>query len=776
MQQALAALEWQQVLLLVASFARTEAGREVVLETRPAFGPEAERAYSLARDMGELVAHHGTLPLTSLGGLRLLEAPAGGWSPQELVELVALVRTTDEVRRALLAASPGPTLSQLAQALPDLAGFLVWCENRLDSEGRVLDAASPALAQARRSRERLRQALHDELERLTRQFPFASGPYTLRRDRYCLPIPAAEKGKVPGLVLDASGSGATLFVEPFSLVELNNALAQAQAQIREEEERILGELRAAFVKRRSQLLAAGQVLATLDAFQARVLFARHAQARFLPPGQGNSFRVVEARHPLLDPQLAELREAVLGEAGNRHPVVPTSLEFPEDVRVVLISGPNAGGKTVALKTIGLLVLMAAAGIPVLAEEGTRLPTLSGVFCHIGDEQNVLAERSTFQAAMTATAALLARTDTSPLVLYDELGSGTDPEEGQALGAALLEELAARRWWTLATSHLLGLAVHVENLPGAANAAMGFDEASRRPTYRLTLGNPGRSRGLALARACGVPDPVIRRAESLLSGAYVSLDRYLQRLQREAEKLEAAQRRLAALEAQLEGARGRLEEKERALAEEKARLRQALEAERARLRQQAAERWQKVMAELEQARRAGELPGRRKLAALRSEVLSLPLPEEPRSSGTKGWQEGEAVEVQGFPGQGRVLRVLGERLEVAIAGKKVWVEAAACRPAPASPAQAQTTVEAASSGQELLLLGLDREEARARLEKFLDAALLSGARQVRIVHGHGSGTLRRVVWEVLKAHPAVVRFAHPPQYRGGTGVTEAELGV
>lgn len=775
MHQALAALEWRQVLQLVASFARTGAGREEILQTVPAFGAQAQQAYGLARDMAQFAAHKGTLPLSSLEGLSLLQSPAGGWSPQELVELVALVRTVEEVRQAVLAGSPGAFLSQLVAGLPNLSGFLAWCQARLDDEGHILDTASPALAQARRTRERVRQDLHQELEKLTRQIPFASGPFTLRRDRYCFPIPAAERGKVQGLVLDASGSGATLFVEPFSLVELNNTLAQAQAQIREEEERILGELRSAFLTRRAQLLQAGHILATLDAFQARVLFGEHAQARLLPPGEGEVFRVVEARHPLLDHGLAPLREKVLGEAGNRQPVVPTSLAFPDEVRVVLISGPNAGGKTVALKTIGLLVLMAAAGIPVLAEEGTRLPELSGVFCHIGDEQNVLAELSTFQAAMTATASLLARTDPSPLVLYDELGSGTDPEEGQALGAALLEELASRRWWTLATSHLLGLAVHVENLPGAANAAMGFDEESGRPTYRLTLGNPGRSRGLALARACGLPETLLRRAETLLSGAYVSLDRYLTRLQQEAEALQQAQRRLAAEEAALEETLKRLQAQERALAEEKQRLRQSLQGELARLRREAQERWQEVMAQLEAAKREGQIPGRRKLAALRSQALSLSLPELPQTATEEAWQPGVAVEVQGFPGEGRVLRVLGPRLEVAIAGKRVWVESQTCRPVSLPKSQTQFTVEAAPSGQELSLLGLDREEARARLEKFLDAAFLAGVRQVRIVHGHGSGALRRMVWEVLKEHPAVVHYAHPPQFRGGTGVTEVELG-
>lgn len=775
MHQALAALEWQQVLQLVAYFTRTEAGRDVVLQTLPAFGAEAKRVYGLARDMAHLIAHQGTLPLSSLAGLSLLHAPEGGWSPQELVDLVALVRTVEAVRQAVLAGSPGAFLNELVAGLPNLSGFLAWCQARLDEEGHILDTASPALAQARRTRERLRQTLHQELERLTRQMPFASGPFTLRRDRYCFPVPAAERGKVEGLVLDASGSGATLFIEPFSLVELNNALAQAQAQIREEEERILGDLRAAFLTRRAQLLQAGRILATLDAFQARVLFGEHARARLLPPGEGVVFRVVEARHPLLEDGLAPLRQKVLGEPGNRQPVVPTSLWFPDDVRVVLISGPNAGGKTVALKTIGLLALMVAAGIPVLAEEGTQLPELSGVFCHIGDEQNVLAELSTFQAAMTATASLLARTDPSPLVLYDELGSGTDPEEGQALGAALLEELASRRWWTLATSHLLGLAVHVENLPGAANAAMGFDEHSGRPTYRLTLGNPGRSRGLALARACGLPETLLRRAEGLLSGAYVSLDRYLTRLQQETEKLQEAQRRLAAQETALRKQLLRLQEQERALAEEKQHLLQSLQAELVRLRQQAQERWQKVMAELEAAKKEGQLPGRRKLSALRSQALSLSLPELPATAPEEAWQPGVAVAIQGFPGEGRVLRVSGSRLEVAIGGKKVWVESKVCRLVPSPKSQTQLTVEAEPSGHELSLLGLDREEARARLEKFLDAAFLAGARNVRIVHGHGSGALRRMVWEVLKEHPAVIHYEHPPQFRGGTGVTEVELG-
>ncbi|MCS7181772.1 MAG: Smr/MutS family protein [Thermoanaerobaculum sp.] len=774
MQSTLAALQWPEVLQLVASFARTEGGARAVLATQPEFGPRAYQAFAVTQDLWQFVDRQGTLPLRPLEGLALLHTSTGDWGVTELCRLVAFLRGAEEVRRSLSAGAPGPNLAQLAAKLPNFSGLLSWCEQRLDSEGKILDTTSPALAQARRQREAIRQELHAQLERLVRQFPFASGPYTLRRERYCLPVPVGERSKVPGLVLDASGSGATLYIEPFSLVELNNTLAQTQARIREEEERILAQLKQAFLTRRSQLLAAAEVLATLDAFQARVLFGRWAQGRLLPPGEGATLRVVEARHPLLDPHLAPLREQVLGEGGNRRTIVPTTVEFPPAVRVLLISGPNAGGKTVALKTIGLLVLMAHAGIPVLAGEGTVLPELAGVFCHIGDEQDVLAERSTFQAAMASTAALLARQDRSLLVLYDELGAGTDPEEGQALGAALLEELVARGWWTLATSHLLGLALHVESLPGAANAAMGFDEQSGRPTYRLSLGKPGRSRALRLARTCGLPEPVLARAKSLLSGSYATLDRYLDRLQEELDQLEHARQELARVQAELQQAKREAEAQARAWADKQRKMEATLRAELAKLRQQAEERWQQVVAEVEAARRDGVVLGRKRLAALRSQAvhLNLPTPERAPSSFDPG--VGDRVVVDGFPSPGQVLQVLGDRLEVAISGKRVWVERSLCHPAPSRPPQTRLTVEAAPAPQELLLLGLDREEARQRLEKFLDAALCAGTRQVRIVHGHGTGALRQVVWEVLKAHPAVVRMVHPPQFRGGTGVTEAEL--
>lgn len=774
MQQALAALEWPKVLQLVASFAKTEAGKALVAATVPHFDHRAAHAYQLCQELWAFIAERGSLPLEGLEAGKLLGADAPSWSARELVRLVHLLRTIEEIRGSLLAGSPGPTLAGLVFRLPQLGGFLQWCERRLDQEGNIPDSASPTLAQARSARERLREQLATQLESLARQFPFASGPYTLRRERYCLPIPASERARISGLVLDTSGSGATVFVEPFALVELNNQLSEVCSRIREEEERILGELATAFRQRRGELLAACQVLAELDAFQARVLFARATGAVLLPPGKGEQLRLVGARHPLLDPSLAPLRAAVLGEAGNRQGVVPTELVFPPGVRLLLISGPNAGGKTVALKTLGLTVAQAFSAIPVLAGEDSTLPELDGLFCHIGDEQDVLAERSTFQAAMIETAQLLARKEKHLLVLYDELGSGTDPEEGQALGAAVLEELARREWWTVATTHLMSLASHVENLPNGANAAMGFDEVTGRPTFRLALGHPGRSRGLALARACGLPESVLARAEALVSPALRHVDRLLARLEAEADGLREQQATLARRAAELEEAKKAFEEQERALAQEKERLEQALRQELVKIRQQAQERWAKVERELAEAREKGLALGRRRLAALRSQALSLPAGSESEGEWEAGLKPGETVRVLGFPGLGQVLAVSEGKAQVAIAGKKLWVASGACRPAATSPARAEVEVQAREGTQELVLLGLDREQAREQLEKFLDAALLSGIRHLRIVHGHGTGALRRLVWEVLRGFPGVARFQHPPQYRGGTGVTEVEL--
>lgn len=783
MGPSLKALELDQVLQLVASFGRSDVGRSRVRSTLPRFDAgEGFSHFQLTRDMTALLAVTGSLGFGGLEAAGLLEEPGAGRDPGTLTALLGLVRLVVELRRQLTAvAEAASSLGELVHGLPALEGLLSFGEQRLSPDGEIPDTASPALAQARQARERLRREIVAALERIRRDTTVITSPYTIRRDRYCLPVPMASRVQTPGLLLDASGSGATAFVEPLAVVELNNGLAQATARIREEEERILAELAAAFARHREPLDRAVAILATLDALQARVLFGSSCGGVLVAPGGGTSLYLHRARHPLLDPVLADLRRDVLGDSGNTRPVVPLELDLSGDARLVLLSGPNAGGKTVAVKTVGLAVLMAQLGIPILAEEGSTLPAVSSVWCHIGDEQNLFSDLSTFTGAMRATARLLAEADADTLVLYDELGSGTDPEEGAALAAALLEELLRRRCWTVATAHLVTVAAHLESLPGAVNAAMGFDDAAGLPTYRLHQGLPGRSRGLAIAEGCGLPPGILGRARALLSDAYLAIDTYLGRLHQEREHWRRERDRLADAQRLLENGiketaaeRGRLEE-------ERLRCRNTLQVERDRLRQQARQRLDAVLAELEAARAAGELPGRRRQQALRRAGLPAEAPEEEAVRPVpEGVTPGATVRLRGLGSTGTVGRVAGDRLEVLTGGKRLWVELAECEllspappPAPAPTAEV-TAREEYESGSELKLLGMAREEARESLERFLDAALLRGARRIRIVHGHGSGALRRMVREVLQGFPGVATFGHPPQHRGGTGATEAEL--
>jgi DNA mismatch repair protein MutS2 len=774
-----ASLEFDRVLELVASFARSERGRREVTAALPRFTPgEGPSAFRLTRDLYALVAAHGSLPFTGLDAAGLLDRDTpGAVDAGDLARLISLVRRIVEVRAVLAAAGVGAELAAIAATLPQLESLLAFCEQRLGPSGEVLDSASPALAQARAARERHRAAIVAAVEQVRRAHASALGPFTLRRDRYCVPVPAAERSTIPGLVLDLSSSGATVFVEPFAVVELNNALAEATALARAEEERVLAETAAAFHRHRGALLDAAETLARLDASQARVLFGQASGGVLLEPGAGAAIRLVGARHPLLEPALAPLRAEVLGNAGNTRPVVPLDLMLTAEQRLVLLSGPNAGGKTVALKTVGLVALMAQAGIPVLAEAGSSLPPFSRLWCHLGDEQNLFSDLSTFTGAMRATAELLANADTDTLVLYDELGSDTDPEEGAALAAALVEELARRRCWTVATAHLITVAAHLEDVAGAVNAAMGYDEASGHPTYRLHLGVPGRSRGLAIASSCGVPAPVLARAREMVSRSFLAIDGYLEELAQETERLRRQTERLRDVERRAEEDRLRLEREALRFEAEREKIRTRLDQERDALRRRAREQLAAALAELERARERGEFPGKKRVAALRHQALALGS-NAPGPHPTGGpLAPGATVRVAGTAVSGPIQRVVGERVEVLIGDKRLWVEASGCEPVAPPPPRPLAEVEVVAADSpvaELKLIGMTQEEAREELEAFLDRAMVSGTPRIRVVHGHGTGTLRRVVREVLARHPAVASFAHPPQYRGGTGVTEVEL--
>ena len=778
-------LEFDKILELIAAHARTCVGRVIVRDLANPLSSASNRTRSahLTMAVTGLIEKDGILSLAGVDdALPWLEENAPPPSePRDLVALLTLARRVVAVRRRL-EASENDEFTDILSRLADTSELVNRVAPKLGRDGTIADDASPELGRLRREIARARSDVLVELEAVRRANSevVTDAPVTMRRDRYCLPVRSSARAQLAGLLLDVSARGATSFVEPIVVVELNNRLASAVAGEAREIQRILNEIARLFADARDDLVSAVEVLAELDAIQAKVLFGRAVEGRIVVPGEGRDLVLMAARHPLLEERLHALRLQVFGGAERRDPnhrVVPLNFRMPEGVNSLVISGPNAGGKTVVLKTIGLMVLMCRGGIPLPVDEGTVIPDFDHIWCHIGDEQDVGADLSTFSGAMAATARLLESADSATLVLFDELGAGTDPLEGAALGCALLEELNRRGGMTVVSTHLAAIALAANAADGMDNAAMEFDEDSERPTYTLCMGRPGRSRALEIAHRMGVPESVLVRARELLGGEHLELDRWLRRLETlekelEAERVEVAERQRMAERAQRE-AEHELEK----LEGERRELPEKLASEREDLRRRAKDRLDKAITRLNKATEEHEALGRRRLQKLRDEAMRLELPEGKVEAGAQhGLEEGARVRLA-FGGEGDVRALRGSQAQVEISGKKLWVPAADLEVLKTQTPQRRSQVRvvaAEETAREINLIGLDSERAREDLERFLDQALTTGAPTVRVVHGHGAGVLRRMVAEVCRSHPAVRGFGHPPQHLGGSGATEVEL--
>jgi DNA mismatch repair protein MutS2 len=778
-------LEFDKVLELVATQARTSLGRSLVAEGEDLPTIEAAvRSAALSQAVDQLLSDGGQLSFAGLDeAVEWLEpgAPAPT-DARDLLTLLTLARRIAAVRKRLLA---GPDeLLDLASSLPDTTEIIDRNGPRVGRDGTIPDQASPELARLRRQMARLRQDLLHRLEAIRRGHPNVTtdAPPTVRRDRYCLPVRAGARSELPGLLLDTSGTGATAFVEPLEIVELNNQLAETIAGEREEVRRIVAEIAADFAAMRDQLADGVDTLALLDAAQARVRFGHAVGGRIVFPGSGAEPILRGVRHPLLDERLHPLRVEVFGDAERRDPtsaVVPLDFRLPEGTRTLVVSGPNAGGKTVVLKTLGLAVLMAYHGIPLPADEGTVVPRIDHIWCHIGDEQDVAADLSSFSGVMAATVQLLREAGDRSLVLYDELGAGTDPLEGAALGCALLEALTERRSMTVVTTHLAAIGLAAGAAEAMDNAAMGYDEDDERPNYTLTVGRPGRSRALEIAAKTGLDRAILDRARELLGGQHLELERWLRRLEEleqelfeQREDLAREQRELRTLSEQTEGERARLlREREQVPAE--------LAAERDRLRRRAKQRLDEVLDRLDEAIAERERLGKRVRQRLRERALDIAAHAPETAAREAGDLEvGTPVRLDSIGGAGILEEVRGSRALVTVDGKRLWVESSEVVPVesgtgPGRRATVEVSAKETVEG-ELHLIGMDSERAREELERFLDQAFTAGRTVVRVVHGHGTGVLRRTVAEVCRSHPAVRSFRHPPRHLGGTGATEVQL--
>ncbi len=798
-------VDWPGVLRLAGRFCSSERGRERILAAVPSGDPgEVRRRAGVTRDLAARAALRPPVRIFGLdeGAPLVSRLGAAGQAlpPEELLDLFALVERSEEARRAVpVEGLELSDLTALLSPLGDLEDLLGERDYTFEPDGRIRDTASARLASIRAAIVRLRRDVVRRLEELVRARPdvLADGYVTEKGGRYCLPVRSDRRESVAGIVHEKSGSGQTLFVEPLAVVEANNALSEAFEEEREEIHRILVALTARFAARKAELLAAVEILTELDGYQARAELARRSQGVF--PETDGPLVLRKARHPLLDRRLAPLREEVFGERAEERgsDAVPLDLVLDEGQRLVLLSGPNAGGKTVAMKTVGLFALLAQSGFAVPADPGTSLPVFDRLLVVAGDAQDLLGDLSSFAGAMTRTAAALAAATPRSLVLLDELGSGTDPDEGGAIAMSVLEEDLRRGGLTVATTHLAAVKEWAHGRADVLSAAMEFDESVGRPTFRVRPGATGRSRALAVAERSGIPRRVLSAARERLGSGWAAADAALERLEAETRKAREESERLRAEAAAMALRRDALEREAVALAAEKAKVRDRAKTEIDRAIEALRERTRRELDRIREEARAGRAVSRGALMTVVGEarkdaesLLEMAAPPEPAGPVAVG----ERVKVVSFGTTGKLL-ALDEgkgQAEVEVGGKRMKVSAADLRPlsgAAAAPAvsrwapipraslagaKAAPAPKAAAPRGEIVLVGLRVEAALSEVERAINDALLSGKGSLRVVHGFGSGRLAAAVREFLADHPGVSSHRPGDASEGGEAVTIAEL--
>jgi DNA mismatch repair protein MutS2 len=717
--------------------------------------------------------------------------------PPELLDAVTLMESAAAVRQAFKGeAQKFLLLSARAEALADFRSLSSAIRRAVLPNGEISDDASPHLKRIRAGMIQARSAVQHSLERILRGRGDSSAEsyVTLRNDRYVIPVRASDRGAVAGVVHGTSASGQTIFLEPLESIELNNRLVQLREDEVVEIARILEELTGRVRGDQGPLMAAADNIAHLDSIFARARFARDFECTIPVFAQGNSLRLEQARNPVL--------EATLRRHGRS--AIPLQLELGADAggTVMVISGPNTGGKTVALKTVGLAALSAQSAIPVAATSA-ELPIFDRVLADIGDEQSIAADLSTFSAHMLNLKSMLDVATNRSLILVDEMGTGTAPEEGAALAVALLEEFRMRGALTIATTHHDRLKTYASTTPGILNAAMEFDAANLRPTYKLLTGVPGTSCGIEIARRLGLPARVIDHALASLSPEAREAGDLIAYLHRSRDELDALKREtrdeIAGLAAErralqtewVDRQKKRIAELEKNFLETQKRL----EGEVARLAADVKDRNLRAQIEKQSARRVGKLASDARAEADAAVLETLAAsqadlgvaPEElPAPFDLSRLATGQRIRVRGFKQpvvfrrhDGRSAEIEAGPMRMKIPVDEILaIDQAEAKTSPAAslrPAGRSVTVHASpSEADEINVIGCTVEEATRRVDKFLDQAALAAKSSVRIIHGHGTGALRRGLAEFLNAHPLVEAIHAEAAERGGTAITVAEL--
>jgi DNA mismatch repair protein MutS2 len=803
-ERHLQTLEFPRIRTRLAQHTTFSAGHALALALvpSPVFTEVAQRLRE-TREARYLMDTHGGVALGGVHDVRPLADNARRGAilqPADLLDIQSTLRSGQRAQRRLA------RLKEQVPLLADITSRIESCEELTDEidgcisgQGEVLDHASPKLARVRRELRTAHARLLDKLNRLVanpQNATYLQEPLvTQRGGRYVVPIKAEFKGRLAGLVHDTSASGATLFIEPLSAVDLGNRWRELQLKEAKEVERILAELSGSVAGQADEIAWTVQALAELDVILAKARYADALEAtepRLTPlkprsrtlsreetPAKrpqssgghpGSTLDLRQARHPLLDPER----------------VVPIDIYLEEGVYALVITGPNTGGKTVSLKTVGLMVAMAQSGLHLPVAEGSALSVFEGIYADIGDEQSIEQSLSTFSSHLTNIIGILRDADERCLVLLDELGAGTDPVEGSALARAILSHLLIRRITTLVATHYSELKLFAHTTPGVENASVEFDLETLSPTYRMQIGLPGRSNAFAIAERLGLPSSIVQAAQAMVSPGDLEAESLLAEIQQAQREAAAArdetllgQQRVSQQEHRLTARLSTIEaERDVILGEARAEARRLLEEVREEI-----EALRSEMSSRPSPAALGEewlAQARARLAEREQPLASEPPPLVPEEIALPGEiQVGDTVFVRGLSTTGEVTALDGEMADVQVGTFGVRVQRedlerrsrrqkTESRPQPV-PAEALSAPPV-----ELDLRGQRVEEVLPNLEKYLDDAFLAAMPFVRIIHGKGTGTLRQAVRQQLRTHPLVKSYRAGTDGEGGSGVTIAYL--
>ncbi len=827
-ETAARALQWGELIAHLSRGAQSDLGRAWVTALQPSADLAwIERQQQLTAEMqqmlvgGAVLGFHGIFDGTDLLDKARIEGAA-----LEALELRVLLTHAERVeawRQTVLEfADPESTAAIAELSAPllahDLAPMLRSLTGKIEPDGSLSDAASPELARIRRAQAQQHRAIEASLRRalakLSEDGSTQDALITVRGDRFVIPVRAEFKRRVGGVVHGSSSSGQTVFVEPLETIEHNNELTRLLDEEQAEIHRILVMMTRAVAAQAEALLLGAAILAQVDAHQALAQFA--AEFDCVRPGfLETSLQIDPQRAGLSDEAAGAVAAAGIGEteldlAAARHPlleirlraqggaIVPLTLTLPAGKRQMIVSGPNTGGKTVALKTAGLLAAMAQAGLPVPAARAA-LPVFDALYADIGDAQSIEQNLSTFSAHVVNLSRIAGRADRHSLVLLDELGSATDPEEGAALAVAVAGHFLERGALSIITTHLTSLKVYAARHDGVLNAAVGFDEVALAPTYDLRLGVPGASAGLNIAARLGLDPAIVADARAQMTTQQIDIGRFLDELHAQLTAASAERERLAATEQALQRERLRLEQEGRAEQQSRTRelerqLKSLLEEFESQLRETVKSIDDKTVAQKiarDSALRIARL--RREFSEqFQSTVEAHTTPAVDkagaRAAAPREPQAGDLVRLRSLNREGRVVRAIDAKtLEVAVGSMKTrvlrsdiaeWI----------APAQASREARKLRGGitvstgaddsdslsSEINVIGRTADEAASEVERFVERAFLAGLPRIRVVHGVGMGILRRTLRDLLRRHPHVTSVAEPPYNEGGQGATIVEL--